>query len=158
MKPVLFVNHVKVRPSPIHGYGVFAEKRINKGEIVEECYFLLTQGNEEDLEDYYFDVEGSNAILLGYGSIYNHADQPNTYYRYDTQSRVAIITAKVSIEKGEEIFISYGEGWFESRRKSPVKPSIWHRWLDPKTSIIIRGALACGLILGAVHFTKWFLS
>lgn len=158
MKPVLFVNAVTVRPSPIHGYGVFANKRIKKGEIVEECYFLITQGNEEDLMDYYFDVDGDNAILLGYGCIYNHSDDPNTEYDYDAKSRIATITADALIEEGEEIFISYGDEWFASRRKSPRKLSVWRRWLNPKTSIFIRGAAACGLILGSVYSLKWILS
>lgn len=113
----LFVNKIIVKKSSRHGFGIFAEKKIRKGEIIEECYFLLTRGRDDDLEDYYFVAKKRKyALLLGYGSIYNHSDtDPNAVYSINMTRRVATIKANRDIRKGEEILISYGENWFKSR-------------------------------------------
>lgn len=115
MKRKLFQNKLMVRKSSMHGYGVFAEKTIKKGEKIEECYMIVSRGGDKTLEDFYFDAKGRYALLTGFGSIYNHADEPNADYKIDIKNRVAIIKAERSIRKGEEIYVSYGEEWFSSR-------------------------------------------
>lgn len=116
MKKQLFQNKVVVRKSRTHGYGVFAEKNMRKGEKIEECYMLLSsRGGDRGLEDYYFDAKGKWAIFTGFGSIYNHSEDPNADYLINVKSKVVTIKAARRIKKGEEIFISYGEGWFKDR-------------------------------------------
>lgn len=121
----LLQNQIAVKKSSMHGYGVFALKNIRKGEKIEECYFLLSnRGGDKGLEDFYFDVKGKYAIFTGYGSIYNHADEPNADYSINRKKRITTIKAIKTIRKGEEIFISYGDKWFKSRglkAKSPKK-------------------------------------
>lgn len=115
MKKQLFQNKIFVKKSSLHGYGVFAGKTFKKGDLIEECYFVITSGDDKKFEDYYFDVDGKYAIFLGFGSIYNHSDDPNADYFIYKKSKMTKIKAARTIKKGEEIFISYGDEWFKSR-------------------------------------------
>jgi len=122
MKAKLFLNNICVKKSKTHGYGVYAEKDIKKGEKIEECYIIISRkGWDRALEDYYFDVKGQYAIFTGFGIIYNHSDDPNADYFINAKKRITTIKANRKIKKGEEIFISYGDGWFKSRG---IKPNV----------------------------------
>jgi uncharacterized protein len=46
------------------------------------------------------------AVVLGYGSLYNHSYKPNAYYR-DRRNRVKEFIALRDIAAGEEITINY---------------------------------------------------
>lgn len=75
------------------------------------------------LYDYYFiweEDEKSGAIALGYGSMYNHAYQPNSRYYVDYEGLTLEIHAIKDIKAGQEITFNYnGEPddqskvWFE---------------------------------------------
>lgn len=117
MKTKLVHNNLIVKKSPMHGYGVFAGKSIRKGEIIEECYIIITKGKDKALEDYYFDAKGKDALLTGYGIIYNHCDDDNAEYTLNLKRRLATFKAIKPIKKGEEIFVSYGDDWFSDRGK-----------------------------------------
>lgn len=121
MKSRLTQNKLVVKKSSMHGYGVFAEKNLKKGELIEECYALISRGGDKKLEDYYFDAKGKYALLTGFGSIYNHSDEPNAEYDINPKKCLAVIKADKAIRKGEEIFVSYGEEWFSSRGLKPKK-------------------------------------
>lgn len=121
MKTKLFKNTIYIKKSSLHGYGVFAEKTIKKGKKIEECYIIISKGGDKTLEDFYFDVKGKYAVFTGYGSIYNHSDEPNADYTINIKKRIATITAAKTIQKGEEIFVSYGDEWFSSRGLKPKK-------------------------------------
>lgn len=125
MKIGLYQNKIFVKKSRMHGYGVFAGKKIRKGEKIEECYVLISKGGDKTLEDYYFDVkakQGRYALFTGYGSIYNHSNEPNAEYFINARKRIATIIATTTIQEGEEIYVSYGEEWFTSRDLKPKKP------------------------------------
>ncbi len=121
MKTKLFLNKIYVKKSPKQGYGVFAGKKLRKGELIEECYFILSRGSTKAFENFYFDAKGKNALFLGYGSIYNHSDDANADYVISMKKRVATIRADRTIQKGEEIFVSYGDDWFKSRGRKYKK-------------------------------------
>ena len=115
-KSRLFQNNLIVKKSRMHGYGVFAGKKIRKGEKIEECYFILTRGGDKRLDDYYFyAAKRKYAVFTGFGSIYNHSDDPNADYSLNLKRKIATITAATTIQKDEEIFVSYGERWFKDR-------------------------------------------
>ncbi|OGT56655.1 MAG: hypothetical protein A3F43_04940 [Gammaproteobacteria bacterium RIFCSPHIGHO2_12_FULL_42_10] len=116
-RKALLHNKIVVKKSKLHGYGVFADKNIRKGEKLEQCYVIVSKGGDDGLEDYYFDVPGRKryALLTGFGIIYNHAESPNADYTINVTKRVATIKATENIKKGHEIYISYGDDWFKSR-------------------------------------------
>lgn len=121
---------VEVRRSPIHGYGIFAKEPIGKDELIEECR-LLKLGHRSNynhdpvLKDYVWagkdDGEqtklhgASQYIALGFGSLYNHADEPNTNQVLNFETEVMTIKANQLIQKDEEIFLNYGKKYFMIR-------------------------------------------
>ena len=124
MTKKLFQNKLIVKKSSLHnsGYGVFAGKTIRKKELIEECYVVISRGGDKVLQDFYFDAKkGKSALFLGFGSIYNHSEEPNADYTINKRKRIATIKAKRTIRKGEEIFLYYGYQWFSSRKWKPKK-------------------------------------
>jgi SET domain-containing protein len=115
MKAKLFQNNLLVKKSPIHGYGVFAQKNIKKGELVEDCCCLVFDGKGEVLIDYAFAIGRKAMVLTGFGCLYNHADDYNVGHELDEKNLIVRFKARRAIKKGEELFIDYGKGWFKSR-------------------------------------------
>ncbi len=111
------------------GRGVFTAELIAPGDIIEICHVIvfppddLEKIHETHLHDYYF-LWGENmdhgAIALGYGSLYNHAAEPNAEYELDFDDQVITIQCIRAILPGEEITIDYqpdpdykGKLWFD---------------------------------------------
>lgn len=118
MSSTLIQKKLVIKKSPLHGYGVFANQHIKAGEIIEECYALTVTAEEDapSLSNYLFSTHTSDwRLLLGFGSIYNHARDFSATISYDETRGVTIFHASKSIRRGEEIFIDYGEEWFSSR-------------------------------------------
>ncbi len=124
-------NHLLcVKPSPIHGLGVFASTAISADALIEECPVLLSTIALPMFADYLFSAgEKQEAIALGYGSLYNHANEPNATYGYDSDRRLIIFTARRAITAGEEITIPYGNDWFSSRQMQMIANVSWWRKL-----------------------------
>lgn len=112
MKERLFQAALSVRPSPLSGYGVFAEQDFSKGDLIEECH-LIEVGDA--FLNYSFNVKESRSLALGYGCIYNHAENYNANYKYDKTLHLMRFKAYRPIKKGEEILINYGAEWFRER-------------------------------------------
>jgi SET domain-containing protein len=96
------------------GRGVFARRRICKGEVIEKVPMIVLSAREfeEDLSgtslaNYCF-AWGRNqvALALGYGSIYNHSYSPNARYD-DVGPQTKLFSALRVIEPGEEITVNY---------------------------------------------------
>jgi SET domain-containing protein len=119
-------NKIYIAPSNIlnAGRGVFAAKNIKKGEVIEVCPILLlwdkdaTVLQQTKLQRYVFEyTKKSSMLALGYGSLYNHNDEPNALYELLTYENAAeesnqlYITALKPILKNEEIYINYGNGF-----------------------------------------------
>ena len=118
-----FINKVEVRESTVHigGHGVFATDFIKKHEVFERSPVLTwhasflddyqeIHGKNHLLDDHVYMWKNSNvALCLGYGSIYNHSNDPNALYRFihdDKWPRIEFV-AKIDIQPGEEIFHHY---------------------------------------------------
>lgn len=155
MSRTLVQNNIVVKPSNIHGFGVFAKKNIVTGQIIEECYTLLTQVEDDALINYFFEANEFSAIPLGFGCIYNHSDKPNASYGFDAERQLMIYKAKRYIRAGEEIFISYGKTWFDGRPFSKKKVSTLRKLLNPATSFPLRVLLGFGGIAGTIQVIKY---
>jgi SET domain-containing protein len=111
------------------GRGVFTAEPVAPGDIIEICHVIVFPPEDLDkihathLHDYYFlwgDKMDHGAIALGYGSLYNHAQEPNAEYELDLEDEVITIICLKAIQPGEEVTIDYqpdpdykGKLWFE---------------------------------------------
>lgn len=125
------MNKVKVKLSKgINQRGVFALKNIAKSELIEKCPLILLPMAEMKIIDkttlkyYYFELTDKNfAIVLGYGSLYNHSYDANAIYHLSAREKIMKISAVKDIGKGEEIFINYN---WRPDNKTPLT-----KWFDP---------------------------
>ena len=115
------------------GRGAFAERDFSPGDVVEVCPVILLDYSRKDLslpvQQVVFnwsklcDAAEKYALVLGYGSIYNHADHPNLRYSADPENLTMIYTAVHKIKQGEQLTVSYNQvpegveprqrNWFE---------------------------------------------
>jgi len=122
--PALFVG-----PSERGGRGVFTSKPIPKGSIIEVSPVIVLPGKDRthldktQLHDYYFiwgEKDDHCALVLGYGSLYNHDFEPNAEYRPDFEGATLDFYALQDIPAGTEVTVNYSgdpggriELWFE---------------------------------------------
>ena len=118
----------EVRPSPVHGRGVFATRRIAADEVVHVAPVLVFSDEEYEhlaqtlLVDYVFEWHaGGVALALGVGGLFNHDPDANLRYELcddDDPARPAhSYVAQRAIATGEELTINYGDEYAE-----------WHGW------------------------------
>jgi uncharacterized protein len=98
------------------GRGVFAARRFEPGELIEQCPVVVLPADERHLvaqtllDNYYFDWDASlegSGIVLGFGSIYNHSFEPNAIYVKHFELERMDIIARWTIAPDEEITINY---------------------------------------------------
>ena len=116
-------KHLCIRKSSIDdaGLGVYTDRDFNIEDIIEVAPIIRVQTNylfQENniLNDYIFRDPYDNdykIVALGFGSMYNHKDEPNMRYFY--QNNKMIYQATKPILAGDELFISYGVNWWNSR-------------------------------------------
>lgn len=108
--------NIYVALSPIHGRGVFAQKNIKPGRLIEECPIIKIKQQEiattkHMLLNYYGfwldEQDEYTGISLGYGSLYNHAANCNANYYYDKDKELMVFEASQLILKNQEITINY---------------------------------------------------
>ena len=114
------VNNVYLSKSNIHGYGVFANKNIKKGTIIESCHYLVVGSaevsNESILQDYMFENpqdQNESFVVLGLAMIYNHSIKPNAEWDISKNGEFVEMIALQDIKKNDEILHNYGEGWWD---------------------------------------------
>ena len=123
-------NNLYVKWTEEKGYGVFSDKPIKKGELVETCYCIKTGSPKnqasDELMDYVFNYpqkvnigEGAVHVLpLGFGCIYNHDDNsnvewhdnPNIPYHFD-------FVAFRDINAHDEICSYYGKDYWPQKKQ-----------------------------------------
>jgi SET domain-containing protein len=123
------------------GRGVFASRDITEGEVVEVCPVIVIGGPHEELPSelqvvvynwgFLAATEISQAIALGYGGMYNHANPANMCYRAAPEIGSMIFTAVRDIAADEELTINYcskggeavseDECWFQAHQVEPVQ-------------------------------------
>jgi len=132
VEPIFYVNpKIMSHNSNVHGYGVFAREEIKEGETIEVCRLLrlawrMAYQSDPVIRDYVWGtvncpceqckLHGPNAfIALGFGSIYNHKDEPNTTIKLDYEKGSMTVVAKTNIGRNEEIFVTYGQKYWMTR-------------------------------------------
>lgn len=111
------------------GYGVYAAKNFRRGELIEVCPAIFLPMREFEsikktkLFFYFFEYSIKEfAIVLGYGSLYNHSYTPNAQYRFNYRKRTMNVRAIAPIAQDEEIMFNYNlyaddmtplEGWYK---------------------------------------------
>lgn len=120
-----------VQYSPVNGLGVFAKQHILFGTMVEAGPVIILEPEEfrlverTGLSKYLFDwcVSGNAALVLGYGSLFNHSYEPNITASENLEDGTMEFLATRDIAKGEELFIDYTSGnpdrelWFNPATK-----------------------------------------
>jgi hypothetical protein len=106
-----------------YGRGVFALRDFDEGEAVERCPTLELPGDEVvgQLGDYVFgsnENEDDVLLLLGFGMLYNHSDEPNCEYVQE-EPRVITFQTLRPVRAGDELYIDYGEEWWATRNREP---------------------------------------
>jgi SET domain-containing protein len=128
---MIYSPKIYVDKSPIHGWGVFAKEDIMEGEVFEECPILTLPIDKGEITslliDYRFNWPQGNdfeeqVVALGYGSLYNHSDNANSFWISDLENRTFKFISNREIKKGEEIFVWYGDMsyWNDGRTKTNV--------------------------------------
>lgn len=122
----------------LNGYGVFATRDIEKGEIIEICPTLTGAISIRAVGDYTFghggklNGEAGHVLALGLCSLYNHHPNPSAVYESPGSPKNPMVGTRTlkqyvadrKIKQGEEIYISYGESWWEHKtREQNFQPS-----------------------------------
>ncbi len=104
---------IYLKKSVIHGRGVFANKDIHKGEVIEKIpYIEFSRENSfKEIEKYTFGLKNKNVcLMMSYSSMLNHSNDPNsTIEECDNNEYLHLYSLK-DIKKDEEITLSYFEG------------------------------------------------
>lgn len=91
------------------GRGVYARRAFAVGEVIEICPTIIYKEweNPTPIDDYCFVWQDKLALLLGYGSLYNHSYTPNAIYERDFEYQAMIFRAIEPIFIEDEITINY---------------------------------------------------
>ena len=144
------MSELQLEPPSIHlretgtgkGRGVFAARRFRAGEVVEVCPVILFRKEykvlHRELKTYVFHWEvpegetATQALALGYGSLYNHANPSNLRYETDAAALVMRFIAVRDVADGEELTINY-----DADGGAHVSEDEW--WFEEKGIKLIRG-------------------
>lgn len=117
-----FHHHfIQIRETPGKGRGVFAAGDIRRGELIESAPVVVMPDEAVEwlektaLADYYY-LWGDTqiAVVLGYGSLYNHSTTPNVSFYPDVVNKTMTYKARKNIRKDDELLIDYQcRLWFE---------------------------------------------
>jgi SET domain-containing protein len=124
----------------IGGWGVFVNEDIPANTVLEVSPVFLYPKNLLDIAIYMSAAEGipeskigldqyaivwnessdsynKASVMLGYLSIYNHSNNNNSTYFTDYTDRLVGVVTLRDLKKDEQVTVSYGEGWFEKKKK-----------------------------------------
>jgi hypothetical protein len=107
---------IEIKPSTLHGRGVFASTIFKSGAVIETAPVIIMQQTDKDflqattLFNYYFVIGDKNfpvALGLGYSSLYNHSYTANAVYSVSLKDETITIKACKAIQAGDEITLNY---------------------------------------------------
>ena len=109
-------SRLRVRAAHRKGRGVFANRRIRKGEIVEIAPVIVVTPEDErcfrelELINYCYNwgsKGNQTAFVLGFGCLYNHSYSPNVEHHQRLKRKEMVFRALRNIAKGEEVTHNY---------------------------------------------------
>jgi SET domain-containing protein len=123
--PFKVPTKVEVRYSPGKGRGVFATKRIRRGEVIEAAPSLVVPSGDTKrietsfLKHYIFQTDSGfdYVVATGYVAIANHDDDNNA--EFFVSREVSSVRAVKTILPGEEVTVDYG--WTENEWPAAVR-------------------------------------
>ena len=127
--PDVYIKHTGTEK----GRGAYAAHDFKMNDLVEECPVIVLSGSLEmlapEVKTIIFNWGSltnsapSNALVLGYGSIYNHDNPANMKYKGVLKNHSIQYFAARDIKRGEELTVNYNtasgnhisdnDNWFE---------------------------------------------
>lgn len=108
-------DYFVVKTTKKYGRGLYANKNIKKGEIINISPVLVIEKSEANkivdtiLNIYVFEwSKDASALSFGYGSLFNHSKKPNVTYMNNFSTKEIFFITSRNIKKGEQLFINYG--------------------------------------------------
>ncbi|MTV26105.1 SET domain-containing protein [Nitriliruptoraceae bacterium ZYF776] len=106
---------VEVRPSPVHGRGLYVTREVPAGEVVSEAPALVLHQEEADeLADHRLAAylvawdRSRSAVPFGALSFVNHGLEANAELVVDHDEEVVSLVTTRAVAAGEELTIDYG--------------------------------------------------
>ena len=112
----MLLSFLFIAPSVKGGRGVFTQKNIAAGTIIEiSPVVILSVKDRKQVEGtklYHYIFEWGKStrqacVALGYVSMYNHSFEPNCEYEQDYEAQNMSVKTIRDVKKGEELFFSY---------------------------------------------------
>ena len=120
-KEVFNINRVEYSKKANGSYTLLAKTQFAKGEIVEIAPIIFVGPETKAvprLKDYIFEIDKNKQIygvVLGYGSLYRHNENPNVTFAYNSKNRQMYFIAAKTINAGSELTINYGKDYWLER-------------------------------------------
>jgi hypothetical protein len=127
-KPLFRHPNIVIFPCDF-GHGIFTTTFLRADTTLEECPYLRIKADEcaGILDDYVFNMETAEengesdyySLVLGWGSLFNHAEDHNTEYWHDTERNLIVFHTIREVAAGHQLFVNYGQEWWQSRELTP---------------------------------------
>ena len=116
----------------IGGWGIFTKENINDGVIIEmapvvvyprqlmeiaiwSCQAEGIPNGDLKLDQYTVNWQADGGFPMGWVALYNHKDDNNCQFIADYELNLIGIKTIKPISAEEQLFVSYGEHWFNSK-------------------------------------------
>ena len=105
---------LKLKTTKKYGRGLYSDRDIRKGEVVESSPVLTIDSWESKLLSstklnlYVFAWGEGSAFAFGNGSLFNHSSRHNVTYSNCYETNRIVFRALRNIKKGAQLFINYG--------------------------------------------------
>lgn len=118
------LHHLYIDITENKGRGVFANEKIDAGDIIEIAPVIVMTADERKLldqtllHDYIFEwgsEKNQCAMALGWIPVYNHSYRSNCEYFMDFEEEAMFVKAVRDIDAGEEITINYNGNWNDEK-------------------------------------------
>lgn len=115
------LGRVEYTKRPGGDYTIVGKTQFARGEIIEICPVVLVGEickTLDKIKDLIFELDknkGQWGLVLGYGSLYRHSNEPNVEYAYNPKSRQMYFMTNRTVKHGEELTINYGSDYWSER-------------------------------------------